>query len=71
MNKPPSDQSPLSSRRAFVVQLREQADVERGRWAGRIEHVTSGHATHFQSLEELVAFVAKILASVTGETPDE
>jgi hypothetical protein len=57
MNIRAADESPLSSRRAFVVQLREQANVELGQWVGRIEHVTSGQATHFQSLEELQAFV--------------
>ncbi len=57
MTKPPRDESRLSPHRAFVIQLREQADVEQGRWIGRVEHVTSGRATHFQSLEELVGFV--------------
>jgi len=52
-----TDESPLSPHRAFVVQLREQADVEQGQWAGRVEHVTSGRATHFQSLEEMMTFI--------------
>jgi hypothetical protein len=63
MNKFPADESPLSPHRAFVVQLREHTDVERGQWAGRVEHVTSGQATHFQSLEELAAFVARVVAA--------
>jgi hypothetical protein len=63
MDKPPNDESPLSPYRAFVVQLREQADVERGQWLGRIEHVTSGQATHFESLNELLAFVVRVSAS--------
>jgi hypothetical protein len=70
MNKPPADESPLLPHRAFVVQLREHADVERGQWTGRVEHVTSGQAAHFQSLEELLAFIARGLASSTG-TADE
>ena len=70
MNNPRADQSPLSPHRAFVVQLREQADVEHGRWAGRVEHVTSGQATHFQSLEELVAFVAQIVALPINRAPE-
>ena len=57
MGKPVTDESPLSPYRAFVVQLREQADVEQGQWAGRVEHVTSGRATHFQSLEEMMTFI--------------
>lgn len=46
-----------------MVQLRESADVEHGRCAGRVEHVTSGQATRFQTLEELLAFIAGVLAS--------
>lgn len=71
MTKPPADESPLSPHRAFVVQLREQADVERARWAGRIEHVTSGRATHFQSLEELVTFIAAVLSQLNGDVSAE
>jgi hypothetical protein len=63
MNKPPADESALSPHRAFVVQLRQNSDVEQNQWAGRIEHVTSGQATQFQSLEELLAFIARVLAS--------
>jgi len=66
MNKPPADESPLLPHRAFVVQLREHADVARGQWVGRVEHVTSGQAAHFQSLEELLAFMERVLAQSTG-----
>ena len=65
MNKLPPDESPLLPHRAFVVQLREHADVEQGQWVGRVEHVTSGQAAHFQSLEELLAFIAQVLAPST------
>ena len=71
MNKPPADESPLSPYRAFVVQLREQADVERGQWSGRAEHVTSGQASHFQSLEELLAFVVRVLGPLAKSHNDE
>ena len=70
MNKRPPDESPLLPHRAFVVQLREHADVERGQWAGRVEHVTSDQATHFQSLEELLAFIARVLAQRTRTAHD-
>jgi hypothetical protein len=70
MDKPPNDASPLSPHRAFVVQLRELADVEQGQWSGRIENVTSGQATHFQSLDELLAFVARVLAASASEPFD-
>jgi hypothetical protein len=29
-----------------------------------VEHVVSGQATHFASLEELVAFIGRVLATV-------
>ena len=67
MNTRPADESPLSPRRAFVVQLREQANVESNQWVGRIEHVTSGQATHFQSLEELRVFIVRVLASAAKD----
>ena len=57
-------QTPLSPHRAFVVQFRVETDVERGRFVGRVEHVVSGQATHFQSLEELLAFIGRVLATV-------
>jgi hypothetical protein len=53
------------------MQLREQADVERGRWVGRVEHVTSGRATHFQSLEEMMTFIAGVLASLARGAAEE
>jgi hypothetical protein len=70
MNKSPADKSPLSPHRAFVVQLRENAEVAHGHWTGRVEHVTSGQAAHFQSLEQLLAFVVRVLAPVAKSPPD-
>jgi len=60
--EPPADQpAPLSVTRAFVVQFRADTVVEQGRLAGRVEHVISGQATAFQSLETLLAFMARVL----------
>ena len=56
------ERSPLPIQRAFVVQFRAEAEVERGPFVGRVEHVVSGEATRFSSLEELVAFMARVLA---------
>src|SRR5262245_51565677 len=39
-------ESPLSPYRAFVVQFRVGTDVKQERYAGRVEHVVSGQATH-------------------------
>jgi len=60
----PESEPPLSPHRAFVVQFRAETDVERGRCAGRVEHVVSGQAAHFQSLEGLLAFIARVLTEV-------
>jgi len=57
-------ESPLSPSRAFVVQFRTETDISREQIAGRVEHVLSGQATHFASLEELLAFFERMLATV-------
>ena len=51
----------LSVHWAFVVQFQADTAIERGRLTGRVEHVVSGRATYFQSLEMLLAFVAEVL----------
>ncbi len=56
--------APLSIHRAFVVHFRTNSDVTHGRVAGRVEHVASGQAMHFASLEELLAFIARVLTTV-------
>lgn len=58
----PNDQlGPLSVHRAFVVQFDTHTDVARGRLAGRVEHVVTGQANQFHSLEALLAFLAQLL----------
>jgi hypothetical protein len=64
VRQPLENESPLSPYRAFVVQFRVETRLKQGQCAGRVEHVVSGQATHFQSLEELLAFMARVLASV-------
>jgi hypothetical protein len=60
----PSDTSGhLSVTRAFVVQFDTDTDPARWHFAGRVEHVVSGKATPFHSLEALLAFVAQLLAA--------
>jgi hypothetical protein len=54
----------LPVQRAFVVQFRAEADVEGGRFEGRVEHVVSGQASLFHSLEELLSFMASVLIQV-------
>jgi hypothetical protein len=59
----------LVRRRAFIVQFRAETDLAQARCAGRVEHVVSGQATHFQSLEELLTFLTRILLTVRAQSP--
>ena len=49
---------------AFLIQFRPETDLDEGRFAGRVEHVASYEAAHFQSLEGLLEFVARTLKRV-------
>ena len=46
--------------RAFVVQVSDEYDSAT-RFLGRIEHVRSGEAVHFGSLDEFLIFLASAL----------
>jgi len=54
----------LLPQHAFVVQFRADTQVETGQLRGRVEHVVSRQATSFESLEVLLAFMARILREV-------
>lgn len=63
---PPREPLALSPDRAFVVHFYAAA-AGAATGAGRVEHVRSGRTTHFQSWEELAAFVAVVMgAAVPG-----
>lgn len=49
---------------AFVVQFRPETDIEAGRFEGKVEHIVSYKATRFHSLDELLSFIASVLAEV-------
>jgi len=66
----PPPASPLLPPWAFVVQFRVETDLAQGYCTGRVEHVVSGQAAHFQSLEELVAFMTEVLTSVRTQHPN-
>jgi hypothetical protein len=53
----------LPGARAFVVLLSADCDPARDDLRGRVEHVRSGHSVHFESLDELLRFVARITAA--------
>jgi hypothetical protein len=57
-------QPTLPTNRAFVVQLRAQPPGAPLAWDGRVEHVVSGQVTHFHSLEDLAAFIRRVLTDV-------
>jgi hypothetical protein len=59
----------LPSNRAFVVQFRVTKGAAQIPPTGRVEHVVSGQATHFQSWEHLQRFVEKVLAEIQAEPP--
>ena len=58
--------APLLPEWMFVVQFREGTAVAQDHVTGRVEHVVSGQATRFESVEELWAFIARMLTSVNG-----
>lgn len=67
---PEASESPLPTDRAFVVQFRAQALAGADLFVGRIEHIASGAAQRFGSVEGLIAFVERMLgpaASSPGE----
>ena len=55
---------PLPTNRAFVVLLRAQPPGAPLCWDGRVEHVVSGQMTHCHALDELLAFIVRVLAGV-------
>ena len=71
MSQDPSDARPLPARGAFVVQFGTETDVARRQFVGRIEHVVSGQATHFCTLEACLAFVERVLAHVHEQPSEE
>jgi hypothetical protein len=49
---------------AFVVQFRPETDIPGGRIEGKVEHIPTGKAAKFHSLDELLAFIAETLTEV-------
>ena len=64
----PQSQPSLPSNRAFVVQFRANTGDDASIHEGRVEHVVSGQVARFHSLEELLAFMTRVLAEVQDET---
>jgi hypothetical protein len=60
----PAADKPLPVQSAFVVQLHATAEVAQGQLTRRVEHVLSGQAAHFQTLDELLVFMARVLVAL-------
>jgi len=61
--------APLAPQWAFVVQLRQGTSLTAREMQGRIEHIVSGQATMFSSLEEALAFMERVLTQLGEEKP--
>jgi hypothetical protein len=61
-------QPSLPANRAFVVQFRAQSTDASSTYEGRIEHLLSGQVARFHSLEELLAFMVRVLSDVQAQT---
>jgi hypothetical protein len=51
----------LLANHAFVVQLSREALGTQDSFRGRAEHVVSGRATHFETVNELLVFIEREL----------
>ena len=60
--RPSTVRPPLPFERAFVIQLREDAEVVASTVAGRVEHLSSGVSTMFDSVDELIAWMGDAIA---------
>jgi hypothetical protein len=69
MKYTPGRHPAFSPSRAFVVQFLEETQVEAGYMVGRVEHVISGEAMHFRSLDALLGFLARVLREVQEAPP--
>jgi hypothetical protein len=49
--------------RAFVLQLAPETDAAHGVFAGRVDHVASGRSQRFQTMEQVLAFVTRVLTT--------
>jgi len=57
--------------RAFVVQLTAQAAGTPEDFWGRVEHVASGRATHFHTVADCLAFMARVVRERQARQAEE
>jgi hypothetical protein len=51
----------LPRTKAFVLQLRRDSGPGRATFAGRVEHLSTGRRARFETLEELMAALTRLL----------
>ena len=54
----------LPAWKAFIVQFTRETGVTAGAFAGRVEHLSSGHRERFSSREELLAIMTRQLRAL-------
>lgn len=68
MSKEGRERVALPAERAFVVWLRADSRPEAQDYRGRVEHVRTGDLAHFESLDELLAFLVRVTAANDGSS---
>jgi hypothetical protein len=61
----------LPTWKAFVIQLSHDTTSESGIFAGRVEHLASGHRERFASGKELLSTVMRLLRDLEGSQKDQ
>ena len=56
---------------AFVIQFRAGTDFESGRVGGRLEHIASGRTACFESADQLLTLLARILREAVQTTEEQ
>jgi hypothetical protein len=62
---------PFLPQRVFGIQFHADTELGADPVSGRVEHVVSGRATAFSSLEALLTFMAGVLREVRMAFPEE
>jgi len=52
---------------SFVIKFKSETDPDAERFQGRIEHVATSRIAQFESLEEMLRFLRKVLRDVRFE----
>jgi hypothetical protein len=62
----PARRGPFPIQHACVLQFAADTGLDAQGLAGRVEHVASGQASRFESMEGLVAFVIQVLQTLAS-----